>query len=163
MKDNPWDVTQLEVMLFSILSVTFELVAIFLMYLSQLGSSVNINNLQHSEHNNKIDYFRPKVVESSVKSNVSNSIDTLPKKIGFQPPGENSDRGLINQDDLQKYLDYMYSNAKDNISPGYIAIGQQAGIGVENARKIKAYLERNGIIEVQRNRTIILSEFKPTA
>ena len=63
----------------------------------------------------------------------------------------------ISDFDIEKYLKYMYENAKDNISPGYIKISKNVdGLPQEKCRKIKAWLEQEGIVKNEGGRTLIV-------
>jgi hypothetical protein len=67
----------------------------------------------------------------------------------------------IDKEDLKKYIEHVYSSAKylnSGESPGYNTIGQNTGIGVENARKIKAHLERLGIVKTVGTKTFVLMD-----
>lgn len=65
-------------------------------------------------------------------------------------------------DDVMKYIDAMYSEAKGRKSPGLNKIIKKTGLKLESARTIKGLLERKGIIrcieEPGNNRTIILKQ-----
>lgn len=65
---------------------------------------------------------------------------------------------VLGTNEYKKYVNYMYDNAKNNISTGYNTIAKNIGIPVETARKIKAHLEQSGIVQVVGSKTIILKQ-----
>jgi hypothetical protein len=83
------------------------------------------------------------------------------KKIGFVHEPSNLATELLNNPKLnkelvKKYFDWMIKNKiGENISRGYKVIADGIEIDYETARKIKGYLEQEGILEVVGNRTII--------
>jgi hypothetical protein len=82
------------------------------------------------------------------------------KKIGFihQPSlaPELPSNPKLNKELVKKYFDWMIENKiGENISRGYKVIAAEIEIDYETARKIKGYLEQEGILEVVGSRTII--------
>jgi len=63
-------------------------------------------------------------------------------------------------EDLKRYLQYMYANAKDGISEGYIKISKNIKLQQDKARKIKAHLEQIGVLKVDGGKTRILKEIQ---
>jgi len=65
----------------------------------------------------------------------------------------------VNKDNLKKYVDYMYNNVKpNNCSAGYVTIAKDIKIETEEARGIKSYLQQQGVLKVDGNRTKILKD-----
>lgn len=62
----------------------------------------------------------------------------------------------ISDSDIKKYLDYMYKTQENNISQGYIKISKNIGLSQEKCRKIKGWLENEGIIKSEGGRTVII-------
>lgn len=73
--------------------------------------------------------------------------------IGFKNESIN-----VNKDNLKKYLKYMYENEKNGCSAGYSTIAKEIEIGTEEARGIKSYLQQQGVLKVDGNRTKILKD-----
>lgn len=179
-KDNPIDSDALEMWFFIILGVIFELVAVLTAYLAQLKRKSISPTLKKTSVQESNIGFKPQVVTAH---NDNESIQAK-RQIGFRassPPSESKTDKIksletlsttdfynpstnvpdINIDDIKKYVEYMYSNLKNgNESKGYNPIGQFTGVGVENARKIKAYLERLGIIKTIGTKTFVLCDLQ---
>jgi hypothetical protein len=66
----------------------------------------------------------------------------------------------IRQEDIDKYIDFMYKGAKKLdgklIAPGYIKLSKQTQMGLEKCRKIRGHLERLNVIKSLDKSTIIL-------
>ena len=137
-EEAPVDPFKLELFFFIILGVIFEAVAILSAYLSQLKSprSIDTPNVQQITSPSRKMVFAKK-----------------DNQIGFQAPSKN-----FTSDDINVYLDYMYNNAKDDVSPGYIKISNDTSLPIETCRKIKAHLEHLNVIGTVNRSTKI---FKP--
>jgi type II secretory pathway pseudopilin PulG len=62
----------------------------------------------------------------------------------------------ISDSDIAKYIKYMNETAVDGISQGYIKISKNIGLSQEKCRKIKGWLEQEGIIKSEGGRTVIV-------
>jgi hypothetical protein len=150
-QEEPWTIEQLEVILFSCLSITFELVAIFLMYIAQHSVHQTKSNIESS--NNIFSVNKPVIL---AKTQTTANQDNNQRIIGFKPPSTHNKVHGIDSDMLSRYVNYMHAHQKDNISPGYRTIGNAIAIDIESARKIKGHLEQTGVITTVGNRTIIV-------
>lgn len=62
----------------------------------------------------------------------------------------------LNKNDVMMYLEYMFENAKGNVSPGFRSISKSIKLHEETARKVKGFLETIKIIESVGAKTHIL-------
>lgn len=80
---------------------------------------------------------------------------TNPKIININKPLSSPISGVKDME-YHKYIDYMYKNQKNQISPGYIKISKDTGISLKKCRLINGYLEQNNIIRKENKKSIIL-------
>jgi hypothetical protein len=59
--------------------------------------------------------------------------------------------------ELSIYLNYIYENAIEGVSPGYNKISRNTGLTIETCRKIKGYLEQQGVVKTDGRQTFILN------
>jgi hypothetical protein len=148
-----WTVETLEVLLFTIISIVFEFVAVFLLYIQQKEEGETLTNTipqetespqNHRKTTTNITRFKPREAIGFKLDNTTKCDKYEPKKYDYNP------------EDLRRYIDYMYHTVKGNVALGYRTIGQAVSIDGETARKIKGALEQKGIIETIGNRTIVV-------
>lgn len=158
-KESPVTVDGLEALFFGMIAVIFELVAGLLFYLSQVqpGEAKTLHMTNSREIDSKggrfITTYKPKTLTGTNKGDISNVSNKI---IGFQMKRDNLEPEGYNREDLKRYLEYMYSTLKGNVSLGYRTIGQAINIDQETARKIKGALEQKGIIETVGNKTLVI-------
>lgn len=188
-KGHPIKPEVLEMWFFIGLGIIFELVAVITAYLSQLksthpqGKAIEKDTIILNEGIG----FKPQVITASKDNGFNDDYIQAKRQIGFQAaaissvtaatmPGHKTEQSKsleslvtpntyndsnINQDDLRKYIEYMYATLRNGTeSKGYNPIGQDTGIGIENARKIKAYLERLGIVRTVGTKTFVLLDLQ---
>ncbi|EKD99351.1 MAG: hypothetical protein ACD_22C00284G0001 [uncultured bacterium] len=189
-KDSPVKAESLEMWFFIGLGIIFELTAILTAYLAQLkGTSLGVITKNDSTLNGNIG-FKPQLVTANLtdsdhidgpekvirpigfysgaaaaSTRDDKNIDVVesPKSLmttDFYKPS--SDTGIA-KEDLKKYIEYVYASPKyltTGESPGYNPIGKNTGIGVENARKCKAVLERLDIIKTIGTKTFVLMDLQ---
>jgi hypothetical protein len=159
------------------ISISLEFFGIGFIYLSMKEESVSKLSTQHSNGNHNIG-FKHLATTTANESNTiqnfknfnpsdnNNFPNTIDRRIGFvyENPKTLIDTDFYNGsndikiEDLKKYIEYMYNSDKyKNFqeSPGYNPIGRDTQIGIETARKIKAYLERLGIVETIGTKTFV--------
>lgn len=179
-QENPWTAQELEMWFFISLGIIFEIVAILTAYLAQLEAcSGATSNKVQSPSNNKVVGFNKNIVTASNGNNEEYNIieasTPLPRKIGFVPNLDNIEKNNtsnncvvsmnttysciipgIENEDVKRYIEYMYENEKDNVSPGYIKISKDTNLELEKCRKIRAHLEHLNVLKSFERKTIIL-------
>lgn len=132
LKDNPITPEAMEMWFYMLLMVLFEFVTVVTAYLAQLKSKTTTNTVEPF---------------GTTESEQVNDTETLNTTEPYKGLG-------IDKDKVAKYVEYMYNNLKNNNqSRGYNTIGQYTGLGVENARKVKSYLEKLGIVHTVGTKT----------
>jgi hypothetical protein len=122
-------------------------------------SSTLSENTKKDESLVSTDFYSPSKEEVFDNKNDTKIAESLVSS-DFYSPSKEVNSGII-KEDLKKYIDYMYSSPKYldfGESPGYNPIGKNTSIGIENARKIKAYLEQLGIIQTFGTKTFVQME-----
>lgn len=139
-KQNPWTLEQVSFMFYLILAIVFEIVASLLWYLAEHEKDSKPSTIQKVQPNNFND--------NSNKPSVKDIIQPKPPIIQpqLQQFAKDKEKHFTNED-LKKYVDYMYDNQKNDISPGYIKISKSLGLTPDTCRKIKAHLEHLNVIE----------------
>ena len=170
---KPISASKLQLIFFTIVSITFELVAIFLFYLyekDKIAIAENVeeavpslasnsiaqsNSLEEREQKQEIEPISKPVLAEARKEN----------KIGFKYTESSKIKEYKKQEfsneDMKNYLNYMLEDARkreSNISRGYKAIAKEINISEGEAFKIKNALELKEIIKSEGNQTIILKE-----
>jgi hypothetical protein len=69
-------------------------------------------------------------------------------------------QGGLDVKKVKAYLEYMYNNSKNNVSIGYQQISEKIKIKEEDGRKIKSWLEGQGVLKSENGKTKILKEIK---
>jgi hypothetical protein len=123
---------EISLIFFMILSIVFEIIALISLYLS------SIENVDFKLKNGED--LKPKDVEQ--KDN--HKLSLL--------------KGGLDVKKVKAYLEYMYENAENNISDGYIKISKEIGIKADEGRKIKSWLEGQGILKAEGGRTKIINK-----
>jgi hypothetical protein len=79
-------------------------------------------------------------------------------RIGFKQDNDRqtSDMTDFTDDDLKKYLKYMYDTHTHGVCKGYSSISSSINVPLETCRSIRKHLERQGIIKTDGTKTLIL-------
>jgi hypothetical protein len=149
-KNSPLSPAELEMYFFIFLGIVFEFVAIMSVYLAQIEECAQGIKVEVRSEPKKIELEPEHIVKPDAR------VIPLERKevraIGFNTDKEKE----IDRKDWNKYVQYMYANAKNNVSPGYKHICSKVGIIEETGRKIKGALEQNEVIQTLGNRSIII-------
>ena len=151
------DVTadQLQNYFFILLSSIFEFINMIALYLFSVFMKVNIKKAPTPDQSPKQKIPTPTPKENSPKLNIVKSNRPLGSKASSDFRLRKTPQNIADSD-IKKYLDYMYKTAENNISQGYIKISKNIGLSQEKCRKIKAWLEQEGIVKVEGGRTLII-------
>ena len=150
---------QLQNWFFIMLSSIFEFINMIALYLLSVFLQVNIkksttnNPTPDPSPKQKIPNPTPK--ETAPKLNLVKPNRPLGVKASSDFYLKKTPKN-ISDSDIKKYLDYMYKTAENNISQGYIKISKNIGLSQEKCRKVKAWLEQEGIVKVEGGRTVIV-------
>lgn len=166
-------------------SVALEFFGIgFLVLAGHENAPLTHRDTKTSKTDNSSIGFKPTLVtanttpQDTIQSNDNYIDDTKPSRIiGFQAPGTSTPHSPLKNEsmetpkhydttnvqgdsgidtkDLKVYLNFMYQNAKDNVSTGYMTISKKTGLTIENCRKIRGFLERHGVIATEGTKTLI--------
>jgi len=170
---EPLSTSKLQLLFFTIVSITFELVAIFLFYLhekeKQAIASSSVEAVQSlasnsmAQNNYIEERVKKKEIEPILKPVLAETLKD--NKIGFKYTESNKNKDDQKQEfsneDMLNYLNYMLEDARkreSNISRGYKAIAKEINISEGEAFKIKNALELKEIIKSEGNQTIILKD-----
>ena len=116
-----------------ILYIIFEVIALLSLYVSKK----QLQNIKPKD----AETFKPKEVDETKEQHKLSLI-----------------KGGLDVEKVKAYLNYMYNNSKEGISDGYIKISKAVGIKADEGRKIKAWLEGQGILKAEGGKTKIINK-----
>ena len=152
-EDKQYTIEELEVILFSLISIVFELVAVLLFHYNKLEDVAGAKFDNNISNNNKSAYGGTKHIHNITP------IKKTSNEIGFkynEPQNEPQQQNEFTQEDLKKYVEYMNKTQIQGISKGYKTIAKNINITPNIASNIKGYLEYSGIVKTVGNKTIIV-------
>jgi hypothetical protein len=150
----------IETIFFGTLCVVFEIVAILLFYLDKLKEFSESNNKTKKPTKPKIKPQPKKLVKPPIE--INDKIKRIPIHVNGKNINEQK-KITFDEDDINKYIQYVYDNSEDGKSPPASKINEATNLGLRKISGIRTMLmDMDILVKDAKNVTYIIKD-KETA
>lgn len=141
-------VDTLELILFSALSVIFEVCAMLLCFCAEYEEA-KVKKLTVAKQE-----IVPTVANTETVKKVNTEVEVKKEKVKSKK-GIYEDNTLYTKEEMQKYINTMYDTAKEGVSKGYQFLSKACGISTTKGDCIRVKLIEKNVLAKEANRTVI--------